>query len=1399
MRNIYTFHAVFHGKPNVISIDFLRFPALMTLMVLMITVKGWGQTTVFTDDFDRSGYTSPQSGGTPTATYITGTGSNGAITMRLSSGSDYALQLAGLGIAGNTFTYLDNSAFYLPYSSSSGLTENSGIITWYFNEKYFGSISGNYRPVIILAASGNDFNSGSGYAVYYRKSTSLKFSLARFSGGVQGTITDVIPEATSNDITSTTDYVSIMVKYDPSTDNWSMYTRDDGGTAFTLPWTGTLTQHGSTVMDNTYTSSSYNLKYSGFYYTYLTAVAGSYKTIFDNFRVTEIATSAPSIQSTNLVFSLIAQSSMTTGWTNGNGYKRIVKMNTTNSFTNPVNGAEPTANPVYGGSGEQVVYDGTGNTVNVTGLSASTEYWYRVYEYYYGASLSPIYLTSTATDNPKSATTSAAPLLPTVISPTATAITNNTATLGGNITSDGGASISARGTVWKTTSPVTISDNPLAEGGTTTGVFTHSRTTLPAKSHIFYAAYATNSVGTTLSSEGNFYTLADEPTTHVTNFAANPITGNYTSLNLTWLSATGADGYLIVQRLGSSSPGTAPTDATGYAIGSTLGTGTIAAVVSSGATTSQVISGLTPSTQYTFRIYPFGYDGSNASTYNYRTVTTIPTTSGTTNTPPPTDYTWTGATDNSWIVATNWSPNRTVPYTNDMLHFNGGGSITITNVPTQTISQLLVSNNTTLELQSASTAILTINGGTGVDFDVPSGSAMNLTQATAITIALATGATGTIGGSMNFSNAAHKLTGFDASSITFQNGSTFTAGTLFSGNAFGTINNLSVVFAGGSTYIQSAGSNPFGASQPGSAVVFQTGSVYKFNATVGGPSYSGRTYGDFENNSTLSQDNQGSGTMTCDNYTVTSGIINWDFSGGIVIKGNISVSSAATLTFGNATKTTNLTLSGSAAQTISGTGTMIFGANGTLTVNNPTGVTLNSKATLNNLTIASGTFTVASGASLITNGTINGNVIVERTIDAWTDATHGWHFLSSPVAVQAIDPAFTNLTPGNYDFFAWSEPDNMWVNFKNTSAPPVWNTANVLGGTSGSLNFIPGKGYLAEYVASGTKQFNGTLNTGDISLSNLSLSAGTNKGWHLLGNPFPCALIWEPGTWGLSNVNATAKIWKESSASYVDVNISPPGNPIIPALNGFMVEVTGGTNALTIPISARVHDATFWYKSADAPYIQLIANDPTGKTSQESIIRFEHAATTGFDPAFDSHFLQGYAPQFYSVAGMDHLSTNVLPDAGGTVQIPFDFIKNNGGNFTIEAKSISNITGPVILNDLKTNATQDLTQNPVYAFSSVQGDNPGRFMLAFSHVGIGETKKTDDLNVFTNGNTIVVTENGGVISGNAFVYNMMGQLVMQQKLTGANQSTFRLNACTGYYLVKVVTNHHVYSDKVFIN
>lgn len=139
--------------------------------------------------------------------------------------------------------------------------------------------------------------------------------------------------------------------------------------------------------------------------------------------------------------------------------------------------------------------------ISLTGLPQSTSYTFSAFAqdvsgYTYTAPVA--FITAT---------------LPTVTTPTATGITGVSATLGGNVTADGGAALTARGIVYSATA---TNGNPiigatgvtnLPDGTATTGVFTDGTGNVMANGTAYsYKAYATNSVGTAYSPVGTFTT-----------------------------------------------------------------------------------------------------------------------------------------------------------------------------------------------------------------------------------------------------------------------------------------------------------------------------------------------------------------------------------------------------------------------------------------------------------------------------------------------------------------------------------------------------------------------------------------------------------------------------------------------------------------------------------------------------------------------------------------------------------------------------------------------------------------------------------------------------------------------------------------------------------------------------
>ncbi len=114
---------------------------------------------------------------------------------------------------------------------------------------------------------------------------------------------------------------------------------------------------------------------------------------------------SPSTQTSALTAGTPGVTSANINWTNGNGAGRVVYINSTNSFTNPNIGSNPTVSTAWSNTGQQCIYNGTGTgPVTVTGLSASSTYYLRAFEY---CAPDRNYQTATATGNSNSFTTSA--------------------------------------------------------------------------------------------------------------------------------------------------------------------------------------------------------------------------------------------------------------------------------------------------------------------------------------------------------------------------------------------------------------------------------------------------------------------------------------------------------------------------------------------------------------------------------------------------------------------------------------------------------------------------------------------------------------------------------------------------------------------------------------------------------------------------------------------------------------------------------------------------------------------------------------------------------------------------------------------------------------------------------
>jgi hypothetical protein len=158
------------------------------------------------------------------------------------------------------------------------------------------------------------------------------------------------------------------------------------------------------------------------------------------------------------------------------------------------------------------VYSGTGTgaiSAYLSGLTGSTLYHCRAYA---------VNAAGTSYGAEVDFTTSAAAVAPTVTTTSpASSIGSTGATVAGNVSSDGGASVTEKGVCWNTFGSPTTS-NSYATSGTGTGSISVAITNLSPGTTYHCRAYATNSQGTSYGAEVDFTTSSPTSPTVTTGF-----------------------------------------------------------------------------------------------------------------------------------------------------------------------------------------------------------------------------------------------------------------------------------------------------------------------------------------------------------------------------------------------------------------------------------------------------------------------------------------------------------------------------------------------------------------------------------------------------------------------------------------------------------------------------------------------------------------------------------------------------------------------------------------------------------------------------------------------------------------------------------------------------------------
>jgi autotransporter-associated beta strand protein len=465
-------------------------------------------------------------------------------------------------------------------------------------------------------------------------------------------------------------------------------------------------------------------------------------------------------------------------------------------------------------------------------------------------------------------------------------------------------------------------------------------------------------------------------------------------------------------------------------------------------------------------------------TANGMTQTTLPITNASTNeftgrVNDGSTYTWNQTVSGTWNGATNWTPTRTTPAVNDILIFNNGATTTVTNLQNQTISKILFTSNTNINLQSSFSATLIIAGGNGNDFAIDAGSSLNIgtTGANTTRIFLANAPNCYINGTLTITANNGFFNEFDNTNSTL----TSVAGTINNAGIFTNTNAAKLTFTGTAAYNHNH-TTASGIIPTATWASTTTTSILSYTNNNTTPSGLGQSFGNFVWNCPAQTNNinfSGALTTIQNNFTVTAtNTGSLRLTGNTVLNmtigGNLTVT-AGTLTITNGTSSNTVTVTGNVVNT--GNINLALGSSGSTNL------------ICNNFSHATGTFDFGSGSgSSSVNAAGTFNYSSGTLTQSGTGTNHTINFNGS--TLQSITLFSSPATDFNYTFnnaAGFTLNSNFTVNNNRT----LTHTAGAIGG-AGAIT----------YGATATNLvYNGTTNY-----------TTTNKEWPAANGPINVTL-----------------------------------------------------------------------------------------------------------------------------------------------------------------------------------------------------------------------------------------------------------------------------------------------------
>lgn len=351
----------------------------------------------------------------------------------------------------------------------------------------------------------------------------------------------------------------------------------------------------------------------------------------------------------------------------------------------------------------------------------------------------------------------------------------------------------------------------------------------------------------------------------------------------------------------------------------------------------------------------------------------------------------------------------------------------------------------------------------------------------------------------------------------------------------------------------------------------------------------------------------------------------------------------------------------------------------------------------------------------------------------------------------------------------------------------------------------------------------GTLKAASSKTKSVTFTSGDPyTGFNFIANPYLTALNWsladDPDLWTRTNLETT--YWLSTGGgNYGSFNSAGPDSTndvsrFIPPLKSFWVQANSANPELVIRLNVRSTGPGSGgakkksVTTRSTPEIRILATSENGYYD-EAVLGFHAEAGEGVDK-YDTRKISGRfdAPQFFSYDNETWLSINKLPESKlneNRTVVPFGFYIGKPGEISlaIDADKLP-ADFEVFFNDKYTGERIQLFEglNEI-SFQTNASEPYNRFEIVFQNIDQATEIFTGDkreklTRIYSFNNEIFISADDAGPSNKVMIYDLAGKLQYMKDGLNNGVNTLRPGLDPGFYIVLVKTNLSRRSEKVLI-